>query len=138
VPSGRGVVNKIYLQRDSCLKRKLIAFCANVEQAVDLAEQFCNVGVRAECIIGTTPEEERDRVTLDNSFLLQTLPFSTKVAFISVKTGRGSIFNESRAYIFGQSRGKKMIINSLICFSPSIINCINLLIFILVEPKHTF
>jgi superfamily II DNA or RNA helicase len=53
---------KIYLQRDSCLERKLIAFCANVEQAVNLAEQFCSVGIRAECIIGETREEERDRI----------------------------------------------------------------------------
>jgi superfamily II DNA or RNA helicase len=54
-----------YLQRDSQLERKLIAFCASVEQARNLAEQFCSAGVRAECIVGETPEEERDRIFQD-------------------------------------------------------------------------
>lgn len=52
----------IYLQRDSQLERKLIAFCANVAQAKNLAEQFCSAGVRAECIVGETPEEERNYI----------------------------------------------------------------------------
>jgi Helicase conserved C-terminal domain/Uncharacterised protein family UPF0547 len=53
---------QIYLKRDSDLERKLIAFCANVAQAVDLAEQFRSVGVSAEYIVGDTSEAERERI----------------------------------------------------------------------------
>ncbi|BAZ18597.1 putative helicase (plasmid) [Calothrix sp. NIES-4071] len=51
-----------YLERDPELKRKIIAFCATVEQAEDLADQFQEAGASASCIVGTTPESAREDI----------------------------------------------------------------------------
>ncbi|BDA75867.1 hypothetical protein CAL7716_100330 (plasmid) [Calothrix sp. PCC 7716] len=51
---------KIYLEKDPEVKRKLIAFCATVKQAEDLAYQFNLVGIEAECIVGETPDCKRE------------------------------------------------------------------------------
>jgi superfamily II DNA or RNA helicase len=45
-----------------CPERKAIAFCASVIQSQDLASKFNDVGVTAACIVGTTPQDERDRI----------------------------------------------------------------------------
>lgn len=53
---------KLYLEKDPNIKRKLIAFCATVKQAEDLAHQFNLVGVEAKCVVGETSENEREEV----------------------------------------------------------------------------
>jgi Helicase conserved C-terminal domain len=55
------IVHK-YLERDPDLSRKIIAFCASVEQAQDLNTKFNSVGIISECIIGTTKEQEREPI----------------------------------------------------------------------------
>ncbi|MGA1256457.1 MAG: DEAD/DEAH box helicase family protein [Candidatus Nanopelagicaceae bacterium] len=42
--------------------RKAIAFCANVDQARDLAQQFNNSGIVSEVIVGDTSETERQDI----------------------------------------------------------------------------
>ncbi|TWH43709.1 DEAD/DEAH box helicase [Dulcicalothrix desertica] len=61
-PALNSEIVKLYLEKDPDLKRKLIAFCASVKQASDLAHQFSSVGVEAECIVGETPENEREEI----------------------------------------------------------------------------
>ncbi len=61
-PALNSEIVKLYLEKDPNLKRKLIAFCATVKQAKDLAYQFYLVGVIAQCIVGETPEKEREDI----------------------------------------------------------------------------
>lgn len=58
---------ELYLEQDPDIRRKLIAFCATVKQAIDLARQFELVGINAQCIIGKTPEKEREDIFADFS-----------------------------------------------------------------------
>jgi superfamily II DNA or RNA helicase len=51
---------KIYLDKTQEKWRKPIAFCATVKQAENLARQFLLHDIQAKCIIGDTPERERD------------------------------------------------------------------------------
>ena len=55
-------VVKIYLDKTTDTNRKPIAFCASVKQAQDLAHQFEQCGIVAKCIVGDTPENERDQI----------------------------------------------------------------------------
>ncbi len=59
-PVFNGEVVKRYLE--VCPHRPAIAFCAGVNQALDLTQKFRFVGIQAECIIETTPEKERDAI----------------------------------------------------------------------------
>ena len=45
-----------------CKDKKLIAFCANINQAYDLAAQFNAAGVRSEVVVGDTPEPQREAI----------------------------------------------------------------------------
>ncbi len=51
---------KIYLEKTIDNSRKPIAFCATVQQAENLAQQFRLHGIEAKCIISETSEKERD------------------------------------------------------------------------------
>ncbi|BDA73823.1 hypothetical protein CAL7716_079890 [Calothrix sp. PCC 7716] len=51
-----------YLERDPSLKRQIIAFCASVEQAQNLAKQFNAIGAKAECIVADTKETTREKI----------------------------------------------------------------------------
>lgn len=65
---------ELYLEQDPDIKRKLIAFCATVKQAIDLARQFELVGITAQCIVGKTPENERENIFADfNSGKIQLI-----------------------------------------------------------------
>ncbi len=45
-----------------CPQRKTIAFCASVNQALNLAEQFNSKGIKSEAIVANTTLAERDRI----------------------------------------------------------------------------
>lgn len=45
--------------------RRAIAFCVDVRHATDLAETFQKAGIRAECVTGTTPIDERRQLLAD-------------------------------------------------------------------------
>jgi hypothetical protein len=45
-----------------CPERKAIAFCASVNQALDLAEQFNATGIKAEAIVADTTLQDRDSI----------------------------------------------------------------------------
>ena len=53
-------VVKYFLQ--ICPERKTIAFCASVFQAYNLAEQFNEVGIKSEVVVGTTSDSEREAI----------------------------------------------------------------------------
>jgi superfamily II DNA or RNA helicase len=47
---------------EHCPKRKPIAFCGSVEQAYDLAQQFNDVGIVTETVVGKVPEDSRELI----------------------------------------------------------------------------
>lgn len=61
-PALNNEIMKRYLERDPDLERKIIAFCATVEQAQDLAKQFNSIGAEAECIVAATKETTREEI----------------------------------------------------------------------------
>jgi superfamily II DNA or RNA helicase len=57
-----------YLEKDPDFTRKLICFCATVEQSKDLAERFNAAGIKSECIVGDTSQEQRDLIFSDYKY----------------------------------------------------------------------
>lgn len=45
--------------------KQIFAVCSTVEQAQDLADELNYCGIRAECVVGSTPDKERERIFND-------------------------------------------------------------------------